>query len=472
MIILNTQGIVLKAVRYKENDVILTLFTRKLGKVSAIAKGAKRNKSSLLSSAQLFSYANYTLKRKGNMYTVNQSDTIKSFYDISYDIEAFSYATYITKLVEGSTCENQTNNRLFILLAQTLYLYTQENTDKKFITRAFELKFLDYIGFRPVVNRCSSCGSKSIKSAIFNIYEGGLLCDLCSENTEENIKLDEPMKKHISFRVGGPADILVKPRTEEQIAKVVKLLKEENVPYIVIGNGSNLLVKDGGVRGVVIEISDNFNDFNIDGNIVNIQSGALLSFVGKAVLRAELKGFEFAAGIPGTLGGALAMNAGAYGGEMKDIVKSVRLMDTDGNILDFTNEQMEFSYRRSILSRTDYIVLSAQIELENGSYDEIKATMADFTQRRVTKQPLSLPSAGSTFKRPEGHFAAKLIDDSGLRGLTLRGAQVSEKHCGFVVNLGNAKAKDILDLMYIVKSTVKAKYGITLEEEVKILGED
>ena len=166
------------------------------------------------------------------------------------------------------------------------------------------------------------------------------------------------------------------------------------------------------------------------------------------------------------------MNAGAYGGEMKDIVKSVRLMDTDGNILDFTNEQMEFSYRRSILSRTDYIVLSAQIELENGSYDEIKATMADFTQRRVTKQPLSLPRAGSTFKRPEGHFAAKLIDDSGLRGLTLRGAQVSEKHCGFVVNLGNAKAKDILDLMYIVKSTVKAKYGITLEEEVKILGED
>lgn len=228
-------------------------------------------------------------------------------------------------------------------------------------------------------------------------------------------------------------------------------------------------MKDGGVRGVVIEISDNFNDFNIDGNIVNIQSGALLSFVGKAVLRAELKGFEFAAGIPGTLGGALAMNAGAYGGEMKDIVKSVRLMDTDGNILDFTNEQMEFSYRRSILSRTDYIVLSAQIELENGSYDEIKATMADFTQRRVTKQPLSLPSAGSTFKRPEGHFAAKLIDDSGLRGLTLRGAQVSEKHCGFVVNLGNAKAKDILDLMYIVKSTVKSKYGITLEEEVKIL---
>lgn len=289
---------------------------------------------------------------------------------------------------------------------------------------------------------------------------------------KDDIKLDEPMKKHISFRVGGPADILVKPRTEEQIINIIKLLKVENVPYLVIGNGSNLLIKDGGVRGVVIEISNNFNDFTIEENIVNIQAGALLSVVGKAVLREELKGFEFAAGIPGTLGGALAMNAGAYGGEMKDIVKSVRLMDTDGNVFDFTNEQMQFAYRKSILSNTDYIVLSAQIELEKGKFDEIKATMADFTQRRVTKQPLSLPSAGSTFKRPEGHFAAKLIDDCGLRGLTLRGAQVSEKHCGFVVNLGNANAKDILDLMYVVKSTVKSKFGITLEEEVKVLGED
>jgi UDP-N-acetylmuramate dehydrogenase len=289
---------------------------------------------------------------------------------------------------------------------------------------------------------------------------------------KEDIKLDEPMKNHISFKVGGPADILVKPRTEDQIAKVIKLLKEEKVPYLVIGNGSNLLIKDGGIRGVVIEISNNFSDFTIEENKVNIQAGALLSFVGKAVLRAELKGFEFAAGIPGTLGGALAMNAGAYGGEMKDIVKSVRLMDTDGNILDFTNDQMEFSYRRSILSNTDYIVLSAEIELEKGNYDDIKATMADFTQRRVTKQPLSLPSAGSTFKRPEGNFAGKLIEDSGLKGLTLRGAQVSEKHCGFVVNLGNATAKDLLDLMYVVKSTVKSKFGVTLEEEVKILGED
>jgi UDP-N-acetylmuramate dehydrogenase len=289
---------------------------------------------------------------------------------------------------------------------------------------------------------------------------------------QENVKLDEPMKKHISFRVGGPADILVKPTSETQLSDIMVLIKKEKVPYLIIGNGSNLLVKDGGIRGVVIEISNNFNNFDIKGTNVKIESGALLSVVGKAVSREELKGFEFAAGIPGTLGGAIAMNAGAYGGEMKDIVKSVKLMDTDGNIFEFTNEQMEFEYRKSILSRTDYIVLSVEIELQKGNYDEIKATMKDFTQRRVSKQPLSLPSAGSTFKRPKGHFAGQLIEECGLRGLTLRGAQVSEKHCGFVVNLGNTTAKDLLELMYVVKSTVNAKFGIMLEEEVRILGED
>ena len=245
---------------------------------------------------------------------------------------------------------------------------------------------------------------------------------------EKDVKLDEPMKKHISFRVGGPADILVKPRSEEQIKEVIAFVKKENIPYIVKGNGSNLLVKDGGIRGIVIEISDNFNSYEIEGKIIKVQSGALLSIIGKAALKQNLKGFEFAAGIPGTIGGALAMNAGAYGGEMKDIVKSVRLMDTEGNIFDFTNEQMEFGYRKSILSKSDYIVLSSEIELEEGNYEEIKGNMSDFSNRRITKQPLNLPSAGSTFKRPEGYFASKLIDDSGLRGLTLRGAQVSDKH--------------------------------------------
>ena len=190
MIILNTQGIVLKAVRYKDNDLILTIFTRKLGKIAALAKGAKKNKSSLLSSSQLFSYSNYTLKRQGNMYRVNQSDIIKSFYDLSYDLEAFSYATYITKLVESSTLENQTNNRLFVLLAQTLYLYTLDNIDKQFVTRAFELKFLDYIGFKPIVSRCVNCGEKNSNNFVFNAYEGGTLCESCSNMFSENKKID------------------------------------------------------------------------------------------------------------------------------------------------------------------------------------------------------------------------------------------------------------------------------------------
>ena len=288
---------------------------------------------------------------------------------------------------------------------------------------------------------------------------------------EENIKVDEPMKKHISFKVGGPADFLVKPKTEEELRNVVEFAKKENVPFIVIGNGSNLLVKDGGIRGIVIELSDNFNNYEIDGNIIKAQSGALLAIIGRNAMKNSLTGFEFAAGIPGTLGGALAMNAGAYGGEMKQVVKTVRLMDRDGNIFELSNEEMKFEYRRSLLTTKDYIVLSA-VELQPGNVEEIKEIMADYSNRRSTKQPLNFPSAGSTFKRPEGHFAAKLIDDCGLRGLNLRGAQVSDKHCGFVINSGGATAKDILDLMFIVKSTVNAKFGIMLEEEVKILGED
>ena len=289
---------------------------------------------------------------------------------------------------------------------------------------------------------------------------------------EENIKVDEPMKKHISFKVGGPADFLVKPKTEEELRNVVEFAKKENVPFIVIGNGSNLLVKDGGIRGIVIELSDNFNNYEIDGNIIKAQSGALLAIIGRNAMKNSLTGFEFAAGIPGTLGGALAMNAGAYGGEMKQVVKTVRLMDRDGNIFELSNEEMKFEYRRSLLTTKDYIVLSAVIELQPGNVEEIKEIMADYSNRRSTKQPLNFPSAGSTFKRPEGHFAAKLIDDCGLRGLNLRGAQVSDKHCGFVINSGGATAKDILDLMFIVKSTVNEKFGIMLEEEVKILGED
>ncbi|CEO27012.1 UDP-N-acetylmuramate dehydrogenase [Paraclostridium sordellii] len=289
---------------------------------------------------------------------------------------------------------------------------------------------------------------------------------------KEGIYLNEPMKNHISFKVGGPADFLLKPKTEDEIKRLIEFLKNENIPYIVIGNGSNLLVKDGGIRGVVIKIADNFNKFEIEDTKVVAQSGALLSFMGKAILNKSLTGFEFAAGIPGTLGGAIAMNAGAYGGEMKDIVKSVRLMDSKGNIIELSNKEMEFEYRRSLISKSDYIVLSAIMELKEGNFDEIKGYMKELTKSRVTKQPLNLPSAGSTFKRPEGHFAAKLIEDSGLKGLTLGGARVSEKHSGFVVNIGDAKAKDIIELINVVKSTVYSKFGVMLEEEVKILGDE
>ena len=289
---------------------------------------------------------------------------------------------------------------------------------------------------------------------------------------KEDILIDEPMSKHISFRVGGPADILVKPSSEDQIKDILTFAKKENIPYLIIGNGSNLLVRDGGIRGIVIKIAENLNDFAIEGTTVTAQSGAMLSFMGKAIMRNNLTGFEFAAGIPGTLGGAIAMNAGAYGGEMKDIVKSVRLIDSQGNIVELSNEEMQFAYRKSILSKEEYIVLSAVMELKEGNYEEIRDIMKDLTNKRVTKQPLNLPSAGSTFKRPEGYFAAKLIEDCGLKGLTLRGAQVSDKHCGFVVNLGGAQAKDILDLIYVVKSTVYSKFGVMLEEEVKILGEE
>ena len=286
--------------------------------------------------------------------------------------------------------------------------------------------------------------------------------DLLKIVDKDDIKIDEPMKKHISFRVGGPADILVRPRTEEQLSATLKYISENNLPYLIIGNGSNLLIKDGGIRGIVIEFGDNFNKFEIEGTTIKAQAGALLAAIGKAALRESLTGFECISGIPGSLGGALAMNAGAYGGEIKSVVKSVRAMNPKGEIFEFTNEQMKFEYRRSMLTDSDYIVLSAQLELKKGNYDEIKEFMADLTNRRVSKQPLNLPSAGSTFKRPEGHFAGKLIDDCGLRGLTLRGAQVSEKHCGFVVNIGDATAKDILDLIYVVKSTVLNKFGIML----------
>lgn len=300
--------------------------------------------------------------------------------------------------------------------------------------------------------------------------------DLIKEELQEIvdrdcIKYDEPMKNHTSFKVGGPVDILVIPNKIEQVEKIINVCKKHKINYFVMGNGSNLIVRDGGFRGVVIKLTP-INSIMIDGNIVKAEAGVLLSTLSKEILRSSLKGFEFASGIPGTVGGAVAMNAGAYGPEIKDILESALVLDNDGNIISLSNKEMDFSYRSSIVQKKNYIVLEATFKLEEGNYDEIKNRMDELNKRRVDKQPLNYPSAGSTFKRPEGHFAGKLIEDSGLKGKAIGGACVSEKHAGFIINYNNATAADVLELINFVKETIKENYGVTLEPEVKVIGEE
>ena len=288
---------------------------------------------------------------------------------------------------------------------------------------------------------------------------------------KEQILLQEPMKKHTTFRIGGPADYLVLPQTMEEIADIVKLCRQEETPWYIMGNGSNLLVADAGVRGVVIQLLRNFNQIQLEGSQIRIQAGAQNAAVARQALEASLTGFEFAAGIPGTIGGAVVMNAGAYGGEMKDILKEVTVLDQGGMIQRIPEEELELGYRTSIIARKGYLVLEALIELKPGDPQEIRAVMDELKEKRVTKQPLEYPSAGSTFKRPEGYFAGKLIMDAGLRGFTVGGAQISEKHCGFVINKGDATAKDVTDLMEETKKVVMEKFGVALEPEVKRLGQ-
>lgn len=286
------------------------------------------------------------------------------------------------------------------------------------------------------------------------------------------VLIDEPMKNHTSFKIGGPVDALIIPYEEEQIIKIIKICRDENIPYIIMGNGSNLLVKDGGIRGVVIKIQEGFNKVEVDGEEITAQAGALLTAVSRKATEYSLTGMEFANGIPGTIGGALTMNAGAYGGEMVDVVISVRAIDRDLNILEIPNKEMKFRYRNSRVVEDGLILLSTSLGLKPGNQEEIEAIVKDLTYRRTSKQPLELPSGGSTFKRPEGHFAGKLIQDSGLQGKTCGGAQVSMKHSGFIVNIDNATCKDVLDLIKIVQDTVMDKYGILLEREIKLIGED
>ena len=281
----------------------------------------------------------------------------------------------------------------------------------------------------------------------------------------------EPMSRHTTFRVGGPADVLVRP-TVGQLAGVLGLCREYGEPYTLIGNGSNLLVSDKGYDGIILHLAKEFNHIEIkDNHIMYCEAGATLAAIARGALAQSLTGFEFAAGIPGTLGGAVVMNAGAYDGEMKQVITSVRLMTPQGEIVEKSCEEMHFAYRHSLLKEEAYIVLGASIQLERGQQEEIRLKMEDLAARRKDKQPLEYPSAGSTFKRPEGYFAAKLIQDAGLRGFQCGGAQVSEKHCGFVINTGNATAKDVTTLMSDVQRIVMEKFGVKLEPEVKFLGE-
>ena len=293
----------------------------------------------------------------------------------------------------------------------------------------------------------------------------------CSCLGSDNVKWKEPMKNHTTFRIGGPADYYLCPHSTEELQKVVQICREEHLPFFVQGNGSNLMVSDRGYRGVVIQLWKNFSDISIKGERIHVKAGALLSKTAKEAMEAGLGGMEEVSGIPGTIGGAVMMNAGAYGGEMKDIVESVTVLTQEGELLTLSLEEMKMGYRTSIVKEKGYIVASAVLKLRRGDRKAIQEKMDDYKERRVSKQPLDMPSAGSTFKRPEGYFAGKLIMDAGLRGFSIGGAQVSEKHCGFVVNKGNATAKDVLDLIHEVQRQVKEKFGVELEPEVRFLGE-
>ena len=288
---------------------------------------------------------------------------------------------------------------------------------------------------------------------------------------EAKVLVQEPMASHTTFRIGGPADYFVMPETVEELAAVLKLCKEEQMPYFILGNGSNLLVGDKGFRGVVIQLYKNFDGIQIEGTKVTAKAGAMLIRVAKESGKAGLTGLEFASGIPGTIGGAMVMNAGAYGGEMKDVVTAVTVLTKEGDIKILTGDEMNFRYRGSVVEDEGYIVLEAVMELKEGNLEEIQARIDELSIQRKTKQPIEYPSAGSTFKRPEGYFAGKLIQDAELRGYRVGGAQVSEKHCGFVINAGGATAADVMQLMQDVSDKVNAQFGVTLEPEVKRVGE-
>ena len=292
-----------------------------------------------------------------------------------------------------------------------------------------------------------------------------ILEELKTITNEGNILINEPMSKHTTFRTGGIADYLVMPESVDEVKKILKL----DCDKTIIGNGSNLLVKDGGLRGITIQLT-NLNNYKIEDDIIEADAGCFLAKLSQVAMQNSLSGLEFACGIPGTLGGAVMMNAGAYGGEISSVILSTNFLNKNGEVVTYTDH--EFGYRKSIFQRMDGIILSSKIKLMHGNKDDIKSKMDEYTLSRNTKQPVNFPSAGSTFKRPEGFFAGKLIEDAGLKGFKIGGAEVSSLHAGFIVNSGNASSKDILDLISYVQNTVMEKYNVQLEPEVKIIGED
>ena len=288
---------------------------------------------------------------------------------------------------------------------------------------------------------------------------------------DKEIQLDAKMSEHIYFKVGGPVDILLTPSNAEQVKKSISICKENNIPFYVIGNGSNILVRDGGIRGVVIELS-NINDITVKENKIKAECGALLKDVSITAAKESLTGFEFACGIPGSVGGAVFMNAGAYDGEISFVIESAEVINENQEIITLNKDELDLGYRQSVVMQKGYVVISATFALTKGDKEKIDNRISELTARREDRQPLEYPSAGSTFKRPEGHFAGKLIQDAGLKGFTVGGACVSEKHAGFVINKNHGTAKDVLDVIKHVQEEVKRQFGVDLHPEVRILGED
>lgn len=302
-----------------------------------------------------------------------------------------------------------------------------------------------------------------ISSAMLEVLQGIV--------PKENIHLQEPMATHTTFRVGGAAECFVEIQNAQELQKVQRYLYQVEYPFTVVGNGSNLLVSDNGYEGIVLQLGKRMSEIKVSGNVITAQSGASMAQAATAALQNGLTGLEFASGIPGTVGGGVVMNAGAYGGELSQVVTQVQVLDKNSEFLTLDNDTMEFGYRRSTIRQRPFIVTEVVFELSPGDPADIRAKMDELAVRRREKQPLEFPSAGSTFKRPEGHYAGELIMKANLRGFQVGGARVSDKHCGFVINAGNASAADIMDVIWEVQRRVKERFGVELEPEVVFLGE-